>query len=308
MKILIEGGPSPKSLHRLEDWLRCPRWYYFRHVVKRALPPAPPQVRGTLVHAGLAQAGARRIAQQQGQDPNAYYTPSEAIDLTAERERPKWGSYSDSERATAHAAVAAMVAKIEETPSSIRVLAAEQIWEIDVVGPRTGRVFQYTQRLDWVEADASGRVWVDDWKTMSGFWKDDTLKGYSASLQTLAFRWNGPRVWPERFGGTRIGFVGTTDDGSHPRILHRVSVDPAPALVQAFPWTIEQCELEIEWAAVEGERLRAAGHDPILAYRAASNELVCVHRYGRCGAWDICLWGEDRPQVHPGLVQLKWGK
>ena len=49
------------------------------------------------------------------------------------------------------------------------------------------------------------------------------------------------------------------------------------------------------------ERLIAEGR-PYDQWPPASDELICVHRYGRCEAWDPCLWGKDAPMN--GLVQL----
>lgn len=294
-KILLYTGPSPRSLHRLDSWLYCNRWFAFNHVhgVKVAFPPAEPLVRGTLVHVGMAHLNARRWAVQNGEDPEAYYAPNVAIDLVAEKERTVWGSLSDVTRPVAQKAVALFEQSGHGQDSTIG--AVEKIIEFPVTGPRTGRVWRYTQRVDLLEKIA-GRIYVTDWKTNMGHFKQDTLDRYAASLQFLAFRWWAPQMFGKDFGGARVGLIGLSEN-----TFRIVNVAPAPALVHDFPLICEQAELAIE-------RAEADGCTSARDYTPAANERVCMTSYGKCAAWNHCLWGKTDAPVNTRLLSFTWNE
>ena len=291
-KILIDAGPSPKSLHRVTDALFCLQWYAYRHVAKLPFATARPLIRGALFHQGMAQLGARTWARQNGQDPEGYYEPLVGVDLLAERERPRWGVHVDTERGAAKDAITAYQGAFQTERD--RILHVEHVFEFVVKGPRTGRTWTYTQKPDVVMQDSyTGEIYIPDWKTFSGHYKEDTLTGYGMDMQFLAFQWWGPRVFGKQFGGARVHLVGLTE----PRVYKKVPVPASPNLVSRFPEIIEDAELTLERLAVEGR-------DPF-HYPPAANERTCVGRYGPCPAVQTCAWGRSVGPVDPALINFR---
>jgi hypothetical protein len=274
--IIIPGGPSRKSLHRLDSFLRCKKDYaiHYKSGIKMPVPKA--LARGTLVHVGQAQLEARRWCVQNGIDPETYMNPLDAIDITAEAERHRWGSVSDTERPNVISATRAYMANVDPLKNH-RVLFVEQEFEFHVTGPRTGRTWSYTQKPDLI-CEEGGYVFIDDAKS-SAVPSNVTLSRYAPSIQFVAFRWWGPTVFGPRFGGARIRLIGM----DNPHTFTTVPIGAAPQLVRQFPQMIEDTELELERLEQEGRSWEE--------YPPVMNERVCMSSYGRCDSWDLCLGG-----------------
>ena len=104
-------------------------------------------------------------------------------------------------------------------------------------------------------------------------------KFYTMSGQLINYRWLGTMAFGEKFGGVLLNMVQTQGG----RKFQRPPLEPAPALFNKFPQTIEDAERRI--AQLEDED-RA-----VSAWPAATNELTCFHRYGACSHLERCKWG-----------------
>lgn len=296
-RILLDSGPSgPLTLHRVQDWLRCRRFF----ALSRRYPPFPsgmpgraPLVRGSFVHVGLAHVFARKMAVQRGADPEMYYPPLEAIELARVAMRAEFGNFVDTEVDLARRVVTAYERE-HRHEERYEVLYVEQVFTISVTSPVTGRVWQYQQRPDLIVRDRYTRkVQVHDHKTHRGNDFDAAMEGYAPAVQFLSYSWWGSQFFDEAWGGTWIHMLSTSDVG---RAEVRPIV-PAPNLVRLFPLIYTQSEEEMAAAAVS--RL---GLD---AYTPAANEQVCYTRYGKCDFWDVCLWGKPGTAIREELVQVR---
>lgn len=288
--ILLDTGPSRKSLHRLDSFLFCAKYYGFAYLSGIVLPPAEPLIRGIFAHVGGAHLEARRWAVQNNLSPDMFYEPLTAIDLVAERERPKWGILADTERKSARSAIQAYMETVDPRATH-RVMHVETEFAFQVQGPKTGRIWEYTQKPDLIDEE-NGYIFIDDWKS-SMKPGEVTFSRYSPSIQFLAFQWWGPKMFGRRFGGARIKMLGLRE----PHQFATMPVEPAPQLIRQFPELIEDCELEIERLAAEGR--------PWERYRPAANERVCMTSYGRCNAWVPCRLGAaNYTPSGPDLIQF----
>ena len=295
LKILLDTPPSPYSMHRLDDWMRCRRYYAFRHIAKETNPGNKAQSRGSTVHIVLSHAGARAREEREGRNPNRYYTPEEAIEQVIEKRREEMGEVNiPNARAVALRVVKDIVPELRVRFRTVeRVLTVEEPFQFDIRGPATGRVWRYQQRPD-LTSDDGGGVSITEYKSTTVAAKGTTFTRYSHTFQFTAYRWWGPKMWPNRFRGALIGVVdiaeGMEEDATGKKVLKRAvikreKIEPAPKLVAGFEWLAERAELEIERA------LQEWGTDPF-AYTPSLNEQVCITSYGRCPYWELCSWGE----------------
>ena len=293
--ILIDPGPSPRGWHRLEVAIRCLQLYAFSHH-KDAGPREPssaePLVVGSLVHVGVAHFRARQRQDQNRLPRDAYYEPATAIELLAEKNGSGWTPHVDR----AQRIVSAYIEHWSAKEHGVRPLHVEELFEIrypctrgpirrkerNAAGMWTGGWIEenevlVTARVDLVY-EKDGKVYLADTKT-SGRLNGTHAGIYSISGQLLNYRWIGQLLYGARFGGIVLDLVQTGDIGK----FERPPLDPAPALFSKFPQIVEDIERRI--AALEDED-RAINDWP-----AAASELVCIHRYGRCSAFERCKWG-----------------
>lgn len=293
-RILIDSGPSPLSLHRIALFLLCPMLYALTYIAppeKRLSSKRRPFVRGGLAHVGAAHHYMRMMQRQQGKDPDEYYTPAEAIELRAATlllDHPQ--QMVDHEKRTALAMLDAYAKYEPVEMDSMEILAVEQVVYFELTHPFTGMKRWYTQRIDLLyrEKATAKKIILDHKSTASH--NVNTFSGFAPSLQMQGFRWWGPQLFGGEYGGVKVNVLGAEP----PYKVERRSLPGAPMLVRRFPTTVLDAETAIERLIAEGR--------PYDQWPPASNELVCVHRYGRCEAWEPCLWGREPPQN--GLVQF----
>jgi len=277
-RILLNTGPTERGWHRLETALRCLQLYAYLYILKLKLPPGDALIRGSIAHTGLAHYYARLRAQQRGENPDVYYPPAEAMRLAAELADREFQVSTGAELLRTYAE---MPAAYEEyyRADQLEILHVEEVFEARVNGHR------FTQRIDLVVRDRNGRVFFYDHKTASRVDKR-TVARYSLSGQFLALQSFGHALYGEKFGGVRINFI----SGERPPFkFERRSLEPAPHMLSNFPRIVDYAERRIA---------RAHELDPWCCEPAAS-DLVCVHSYGRCAAYEMCQWGPSGVSAPP---------
>ncbi len=269
-RLLIFTGPSPRGWHRLQLFLECPQRYAWNYVagLKGINEDAPPLVKGSLVHLGLAQHYSRVKAAQEGADPERYYPPDEAIDVLAEVKGGAWAEHAKLAKDVVRAYL------VRWRNERFRVLAVEELLEAEIAGHR------FTGRMDLVLEDSAGKVWIVDHKT-TGRLQAKQRKFYSVSGQILGYQTLGRIHYGDRFAGMRLNMI---QHGGEFK-FERFDVDPAPKLLAKWPSAVADAERGIQDLLDEG---RPEDEWPI-----APSELVCFHRYGPCNYLEQCKWGRS---------------
>jgi hypothetical protein len=271
-------GPSPRGWHRLQQFLECPQkfaWHYRfgRDSEGKLLSGedepnnAPPLVKGSLIHLGLAHHYARMRETQQGRDPELYLTPADAMDLVSETNGPEWTKWKSL-------ATDCTLAYIEHyAEEKMKILRVEEMMEGTFGG------YRFTGRLDLVTEDSRGRVWAWDHKT-TGRIQSKQQQFYSVSGQLIGYQWLARGAFGEKFAGMRVNLV---QHGHGDFRFERPRMLQAPALYNRFPQTVVDAEQGI--AALDSS---GRDHDH---WPAAMNEMTCYGRYGACRHLEQCKWG-----------------
>lgn len=228
-------------------------------------PPGPPLVRGSIGHVGLAHLYARQRATQRGEDPERYYKPLAAMDLTA-------GTFGDLGAEMLPIASRAVRAYVQQHYNERwEILNVEEQEETSFSGHR------YTARIDVEWRDRAGKVWFTDHKFV-GRIESKVLRRYVLSGQFLGATWLGVRKHGANFGGVQLNLIGCNTIG----FLRHVP-EPAPWMLERFPGVVQLAEEGI--AEVE-RRIREG-----LTIPASPSEHTCYGSYGECPAFELCRWG-----------------
>ena len=270
-RLLIFTGPSPRGWHRLQLFLECPQRYAWNYIagLKGINEDAPPLVKGSLVHLGLAQHYAQIREKQNGRDPKLYFDPIEAIDVMIEA-KPHWKEHGELAKRVIDAYL------LKWRNERFKVVAVEELLEAEIEG------YRFTGRMDLVVEDSAGKIWIIDHKT-TGRLQAQQRKFYSVSGQILGYQTLGKIHFGERFGGMRLNMIQHGGDFK----FERFDVQPAPKLMEKWPSAVKDAEEGIQKLLDEG---RPADQWPI-----APSELVCFHRYGPCNYVEQCKWGHTEP-------------
>jgi len=271
-------GPSPRGWHRLQQYLECPQkfaWHYRfgRDSDGKLLSGeteqnnAPPLVKGSLVHLGLAHHYARMKETQEGRDPDLYLKPAEAIDLVSETNGPEWTQWKSL---TTDCTLAYIDHYVDE---KMKILRVEELMEGTFGG------YRFTGRLDLVTEDSRGRVWAWDHKT-TGRIQAKQQQFYSVSGQLIGYQWLARGAYGEKFAGMRVNLV---QHGNGDFRFERPRMLQAPALYNRFPQTVVDAEQGIATLEASGRP-----HDE---WPRAMNEMTCYGRYGACRHLEKCKWG-----------------
>ena len=275
-KILIDSGPSGAGWSSLESMTTCPQRYAYRHILfPDGLCNRDALVRGSIGHVGLAHLYARVKALQDGTDPEAFYTPDEAMQLVA----PKWGEVGMRYLDLCREGVEAYSRFYAGDAASLRVVGVEHLVETTVptrYGPR-----RFTARIDLSVSDQTGRVRVVDHKWVSDSSESKMQWRYKLSGQFLGLNCFGRMLYGDRFAGVWVNVVGVSGEFS----FKRVPIDPAWNAIRRFPRILADAFERIE-------ELRASGRDP-WDWPKAVSERTCITPYGRCEGYDLCANGED---------------
>lgn len=275
-RILLDAGTSgPDGWSQRQQVIRCP--YRQQLLAARGGDDGAKSdalIRGSLVHVGLAHYDARLQAEQQGWDPEAYYTSSDAVKLTAERHG--WG--------TEWIPVVLQVLRqwYETYGRSETVVAVEHRVTFDV--PCAGKLYPYSMRLDLI-TERDGRIWVNDHKS-TGYVNKRKLLAFSLAGNILALQWWGKRAYGDRLGGVVLRIIewGAVKPGMTAKKIRLLAVEPASA-----PEALERWPETVRFTAEIKPWLRTTFGDrwPM----ALSEQGPCFDRYSDCPFVEICQWG-----------------
>jgi hypothetical protein len=271
-KILLNTGPSPAGWHPLERALRCPRLFAYGYL---DLPMGRRHalVRGSLAHVGQAHFWRRLQAEQQGEDPEKWYEPLEAIHLAGKELHADEGLVNDMVRATDE--YIALTGK----PRRSKVVMVEEVIEAKIAGHR------YTARADLILEDSQGRkTWIDH-KSSSSFGKRAASR-YTLSGQIIGLQVLGAALWKDAFGGVKINLLGVAET---PLKVELFSVEPAPAAYMNFAKVVDTAHRRI--ASVKAALGEPGDPEKINEIPMVLSEQACVTPYGPCEAWAYCQFG-----------------
>lgn len=304
---LIDTGPSPRGIHGVDKFWRCPRLYALARLLKNQGEEedvTDAMQGGTLLHAACAHHYARMgAATPQGvlvdgveyTDPDAFYEPHDALDLVA----ATMGNLGAKLAPKMHDAFRAYTLKYDREPG-LRVLAVETVFwyrfapppEEDCVGgvpeigqwipPGNGLPGRYPRydlscRADLVIEDRGRKVWIVDHKGCSSPSRD-LADSYARSGQFQMLRWVGSTLGA-RFGGPLLNLI----QREPPHRMDRPPLIPTPHRTRWFPQ-------DVTWALDQLWALDRSGR-PAAEWPARPSALVCRHRWDVCEVAEHCDWG-----------------
>ena len=293
-KILLDTGSSGEDgWSSSQVYLRCLRKARLKKAGYQDGSRAP-LIKGSLVHVGLAHYYARLQADQNGWDPDRYYTPAGAIAKVAEKNGPAWLEH----RLLADKAVAGYQRRMSAYPE--RVVAVEHLVEMEIPttfgdshpDPNDGELARlrhllacelpptvtHRARIDLICETPDGRYVIRDHKTQSNPNARGTAP-FDLSGQVVGLSWWGQREYGDKFAGVEIGAVNLTTgriDFRTPRM--------APHAVAEWP----KMRTWVEVVKLTARALYADGMDHPMAL---SDQGPCLDRYGPCGFRDSCRMG-----------------
>lgn len=266
---IIYTGPSPRGWHRLQLAAECLQKYAWKYEGpkqegKRA--PSAPLAKGSLIHLALAQHYAKMRARQQGDDPEEWCDPEEAVRLIAELEGT--GAYAE----VAVEAYRAHCIQYPDDEEEMKIVGIEEMASTKIAGK-----YLFTGRLDLAYEDAAGRIWAMDHKT-TGRLTARHKQFYPVSGQLIGYSHLSREKYGERYAGMKLNLIQHTNTK-----FERLTLPRSPNLEARFEQTVVDIEESIE-------RMQASGRD-FDAWPKAINELTCYHRYGPCDFINQCRYG-----------------
>lgn len=297
-KILFNSGMSPRSLDPLATAALCMQKYAYEHVLKLPRPKTVPLVRGSLVHTGVAHINARKRAKLKGEDPEAYYDPLEAMTIVSrEREFGKLGAELYPMAALAMQAYEENYRGDEAVETMVEI---ERSFDVTIKLP-SGEMYEYTQRPDSIPlVKRNGKYLIRDTKTSSqALGGTSVVSQYSTALKMLSYRFIGPILFAEKFGGVEIDLVMVRKKARTQQIevdFKRAMLPDAPFMVTKFPQIVQDLRQRIS-------QLNGENRDPLL-WPPSANEVVCQHKYGECDFLYNCQWGSRVAKVDMANVNI----
>lgn len=266
---LIDAGSSGEwGWHATELALRCPQLFAYTYRLKvLGKTNSEPLLRGSLVHAGLAQHYRRMQESQAGGNADEWATPDEGIDACAGELGPAAAEYVAMSKHIVRSYIA------RYTTESVFPVAVEEVFSATIDG------WKYTQRLDLVAREADGKVYIWDHKCV-GRIDQKTVTRYTLSGQFLGMATFGRATYGDEFGGVKLNLI--LADGA---IFRRELVDPAPNALRTFPISVAHARRLVD-------DFDSAG-TPFNEWPKALSEQTCVSTYGLCPAFELCRWGNE---------------
>lgn len=324
MKLLINAGASIRGFSRIGLAKYCLQAYAYRYRLAAPAPMAPPLIKGGLVHVGQAHLNRRLQALQQGDDPERWYAPDEAVELAAsimDDEAQQANVYDEDSAAWRYVPIAhrAMEAYLKAYGTEgEEVIAVEEELRVEILPlPKSGAIarpmandepledgrFYYSGRMDLL-LRRGNRLVVRDHKSTSAYKvsvHNGTLAAFGmhgqfwglramVALHAKAGRW-GPEVAALGHPEVEVQVLDLTQD----RIVRGA---PAPA-----PWAeAHHWEDVLRWERIiaDLEAETAYGDLDYWRWPRLGTENGCMTRYGRCPFWALC---QDGPNAHQGAGQ-----
>ena len=265
---LLETGPSPRGWHRLQTMLQCPQKYAFTYETEggREKTTSPALIKGTLMHLALAHHYMRLKNEQNGESPNEWLPPKEAVRMMAVKEGPEWEECVDD------------IVKCYDEYTSYWVRDSFKVLEVESLAYVKIGDNVLTGRFDLVFEDRYGGVWICDHKT-TGRLHANQKKFYSVSGQLIGYSYIGKQIFGERFKGMMLNQI----QHRAPCKFVRSELPPAPNILKRFPTIVNHAEERIAHYKNTCEPNQ---------YPMAANELTCFSRYGACSFLERCRWGQ----------------
>lgn len=277
MKFVNAGSSGQFGWHAVELAMKCPQAFAYNYRVDWGNPgkpgtgEKPALLKGSLVHQGLAHHYLRVRDYQDGLEQTEWADPDDAIDDCASKLGPYAGKYVQLAKEVVRS-YAAHFCNESWSPMDV-----EEVFTANIGGRN------FTQRLDLVVRDASGRVLIVDHKT-TGMITPETAQRYALSGQFLGMANFGRLIYGEQFGGVWLNLIELPPPGTNrqPKFL-RQPIAPAPNALRLFPLTVHHARERIE-------ELDKMNLDP-MEWPKALSETVCVNSYGACEWFEMCRWG-----------------
>ena len=286
MKSLLDAGPSERGWHQFEQASRCLRLWAWNHKAKKPFIVTEPLVKGSLLHIGLAHYYQRKLEEQEGRDPDAFYAPEESVLVLSRQEARK--SRDRNEASLWVSCVTPVLVALEKYQShwarcSWKVVAVEQELRAHISRsqslPSGSERFLFTQRADLIVQDPHGFYWIVDHKSCYRI-TSKTLRQHILSGQFLGYQMFGRKIYGRKFGGVVINRVKL----SSPVDFERSVLEPAPVAASGFVGTLRQIE----------DRIQSHAHisDP-MDFPPVLSDQVCYGIYGPCTYFELCRWGDE---------------
>jgi hypothetical protein len=272
MPILLNAGRSTFGWSRIGNFFRCERFYALTKRdddggIKRLDDSAGPLARGSVGHIGAAHFYKRLQQKRLGKDPEAYYTPQEAMRLYKEKHNVEDGVYK--------LAVDTVERHMKVEPTSAKVVNVEDEYGAYIAYGNQGKRCRLTARFDLVLFH-SGKYYIVDHKFVYKHSSQTVKDRYTISGQFLFQQTLGRKIWGKLFGGVYIHAMGVVPPFHDQYYL----LDAAPGALASFLPALKEVLVRIDSLAGE----------PVTAYRPAFHEQVCVSAYGACLYFDECQW------------------
>lgn len=276
--LIIFTGASSRGWHRLQQAAECLQKYAWHYGTKTTHGVVdreedrkrPALLKGELMHLALAQHYARIYQVQQGQDPDKYLDPREAIAFMADvRGGREFVGLITS-------VYMAYCERYYRDADELTIEGIERLFQMTVRDR-----YLFTGRVDLMWRDQGGQLWAADHKTtgrLTAAHKDY----YAASGQLIGYQHLTRQQYPD-LAGMKLNLV---EISSSPK-FERITLPRSPAFEMQFEQTVVDIEESIERMEREGR--------PLDQWPKAMNEMTCYGRYGACPFLDRCRWGAGQP-------------
>lgn len=268
-------------------FLLCPQLWAYKGPLGLDAEPTMPRMRGSLLHIGEAHWYGRRMIEQDGDDPDDYYPPLQAVVELAKRndQENTWAKVKWLEPVEQ---VCGVLDRQMTDPFVDRHVAKILGVELELLADLNEHADEhercedgsYSQRADLIIEDYDGQVWIVDHKGTGRVTKS-TVNAFEMDGQMLGYQWLGRSIWGERFGGVMVGLV---EWGKSERFI-REGLKPAWDAINKFPTQVLRARRRRE------ELLRT--RDLWDFDRVMSSHGACMHRYGPCDFLSICKYGPE---------------
>ena len=317
--ILVDTGRSTCGWSFWGSAFSCEQLWYRLNVEQRKLIPAAALTQGSMGHVALAHHYARHGATQEGgfnyegvqaTDPDMFLDPDEAIKEWCRRAMAAdgtdgWPYVANTmellsryaQRGPIHDRVVGV-----EMPIAMVIGHKEGEWglwlEDDTVEPtlldapgleephpnvpalQHGKPIRITKRFDLaVTSHQDNRTYIWDHKVTGGGVGGKRAEQYAMDGQFAVNRIAGRQLWGKQFGGVLLNLC----QRRSPWTVSRQVVPETPFRDEAFPTQL--------WRRAHRIADLLAAGAPIRQWEMTQSELACYHRYGKCGAFDLCRFG-----------------
>ena len=320
--ILINASRSDVGWSFWGPVFTCDQLAYRTHIEKRQFFGSDALTQGSMGHLVLAHYYARVACEQGGleyegqfyDDPDAFHDPETALRLWVDEAQARG---EDAAPFIHNTLQLLKQYRIKEPHVADRVLWVERqgkmtlgfnaagafgLWtddnlvaaapldcpELEVAHPaipwlKHGAPICITKRLDLaVRARRDNKEYIWDHKVTGGSVGASVIEKYSMDGQFAVNTLLGEQLW-NNFGGVALNLVQRRD----PWGVNRGFVLPTPHRDRQFArhlWTKAHHLARNVASLVTGE---TTGEDWVMT----QNDLTCYHRFGKCGAFDLCRYG-----------------